>query len=260
MMTNPRRSLSRRAALLGAGAAGLGLAWPARAQKASQQKVSLTLPGGKQVSAALFLPLTVPAPAVVVAPDRFGLIEPTLDRIGSLAFEHYVVLAVDLYDGAVAGNAAQADALAASLDRAIAFNTVMAWADWIRADARCNRNIGLMGFGLGGGLVLDAALITQSLGTVLYETPILRRAEQLARLSGPLLGHYSQRDPRFSVAAQEDVQFELQKANKRSRLYNYDAEVDFANLASPNYARSEALLAWNRSAAFLRATVGVPKA
>jgi carboxymethylenebutenolidase len=132
----------------------------------------------------------------------------------------------------------------------------MAWADWIRADARCNRSIGLMGFGLGGGLVLDAALTTTSLGTVLYYSPITRRPEQLARLTGPLLGHYSQRDRQFGLDAQEDMQFQLQKANKRSRLYNYDAEADFANPASPNYSRSDALLAWNRSAAFLHATVG----
>jgi len=250
--------LTRRAALAGmaAGAGMVALASVARAQKPVQQKITLTLPGGKQVSAALFLPLSLPAPAIVVAPNRFGLVDSTLDRIGSLAFDHYLVVAVDLYDGVVAGNPTEAQALEGGLDRALAFNTVMAWADWIRADARCNRNIGLMGFGLGGGLVLDAALVATVLGTVIYDAPILRRPEQLARLTSPLLGHYSDRDLQFTVGQQEDVQYQLQKANKRSRLYSYDAEVDFANLGSPNYSRSDALLAWNRSVAFFRATVG----
>jgi carboxymethylenebutenolidase len=252
------RPVGRRRVLAGAAAsAGVFAFAPAlHAQKAVQQKVSLTLPGGKQVSAALYLPLSVPSPAIVVAPDRFGLTESMLDRAGALSFEHYLVLAVDLYDGVVANNDTEAQALEGGLDRALAFNTVMAWADWIRADARCNRNIGLMGFGLGGGLVLDAALTTTSLGTVLYYSPITRRPEQLARLSGPLLGHYSERDAQFPPATQEDVQFQLQKANKRSRLYSYDAEGDFANSASPSYSRSDALLAWNRSVAFLHATVG----
>lgn len=232
------------------------LAPVARAQKPVQQKISLTLPGGKQVSAALFLPSTLPAPAIVVAPNRFGLIDSALDRIGSLAFDRYLVVAVDLYDGVIATNPTEAQALEGGLDRALAFNTVMAWTDWIRADARCNRSIGLMGFGLGGGLVLDAALVASVLGTVIYDTPILRRPEQLARLTSPLLGHYSDRDLQFTLGQQEDAQFQLQKANKRSRLYAYDAEVDFYNLASPNYSRPEALLAWNRSVAFFRVTVG----
>jgi hypothetical protein len=58
------------------------------------------------------------------------------------------------------------------------------------------------------------------------------------------------------VSAQEDAQFALQSLNKRSRLYHYDAEGDFANAASPQYSRGDALLAWNRSVAFLNATVG----
>jgi carboxymethylenebutenolidase len=259
-MTDSRHKigLTRRTVLAGlaasAGTATFGST--ARAQKPVQQKITLTLPGGKQVSAALFLPLTLPAPAIVVAPDRFGLIDPTLDRIGSLAFDHYLVVAVDFYDGVVATNSTEAQALEGGLDRALAFNTVMAWADWIRADARCTRNIGLMGFGLGGGLVLDAALVASVLGTVIYDAPILRRPEQLARLSGPLMGHYSNRDLLFSVGQQEDAQFQLQKTNKRSRIYAYDAERDFANPASSNYSRSDALLAWNRSVAFFRITVG----
>ncbi|MEO8559593.1 MAG: hypothetical protein ABI439_11065, partial [Rhodospirillales bacterium] len=111
--------LTRRAALTGmaalAGAAALPLS--ARAQKPVQQKITLTLPGGKEVSAALFLPLTLPAPAIVVAPNRYGLIEPTLDRIGSLAFDHYLTVAVDLYDGVVAADVTEAQALEGGLDR-----------------------------------------------------------------------------------------------------------------------------------------------
>lgn len=250
--------LTRRQAMGGLAALGAlaSTGRPARAQKAVQQKVGLTLPGGKQVSAALFLPFTLPAPAIVVTPDRFGLVEAMLDRAGSLSFEHYIVVAVDLYDGAIASDVAQAQVLEAALDRAQAFNTVLAWADWVRADARCNRNVGLMGFGLGGGLALDAALTAPSLGTVIYYTPIMQRPEQLVRLTGPVLGHFSDRDPRFPVSAQEDLQFALEKLNKRNRLYHYDAEGDFANPASTQYSRSDALLAWNRSVAFLHATVG----
>jgi carboxymethylenebutenolidase len=91
---------------------------------------------------------------------------------------------------------------------------------------------------------------------VLYYTPIVRRPELMLRLNAPVLGHYSERNREFGVDAVEDLQFQLQKANKQSRVHLYDAEPDFANPASPQFSRGDALLAWNRTVAFFRANLG----
>ena len=90
---------------------------------------------------------------------------------------------------------------------------------------------------------------------MLYYTPINKRPELMLRLTAPIVGHYSERSCPFGINAVEDLQFQLQKA-KQSRLHLYDADPDFANPASPQFARADALLAWNRTVAFLRSTLG----
>jgi len=254
------RSLSRRT-LLASAAALTGLAaMPARRAQAQVQPVSesatLTLPGGKVVGATVYLPPNVPAPAVLLLHDRWGMTDVLRERAASLALDRYIVVCVDLFGGRVAETPLEAEKFAAALDPQEAVATVNGWVNWIRADARCNRNVGLLGFGMGGAMAVEASVQTPVQAVVLYYTPINKRPELMLRLTAPIVGHYSERNRAFSSAAVEDLQFQLQKANKQSRLHLYDADPDFANPASPQFARGDALLAWNRTVAFLRATLG----
>ncbi|MGE0153984.1 MAG: dienelactone hydrolase family protein [Reyranellaceae bacterium] len=250
-----RPRLSRRAALGGAAAALAALAMPARAQAVSEN-ATLTLPGGRMVGATLYLPPKVPAPAVLMVHDRFGMTDVLRERAAALALDRYVVLCADLFHGKVAETPIEAERLAAGLDREEAVETVAGWANWIRADARCSRSVGLLGFGLGGEMAAQAAMQTPVQALVVYYAALGRRPELMLRLTAPLLGHYSERNREFGIDAVEDLQFQLQKSNKKSRVHLYDADPDFANPASPQFARSDALLAWNRTVAFFRANLG----
>lgn len=58
------------------------------------------------------------------------------------------------------------------------------------------------------------------------------------------------------MSAIEDARYALQRSSKASRVFLYEADPDFANPASPQFARGDALLAWNRSVAFFRAHLG----
>ncbi len=248
--------VGRRALLAGAAAsvalvAGRG----AQAQPVSEN-ATLTLPGGRIVGATLYLPPKMPAPAVLMLPDRFGMTDVLRERAAALALDRYIVLCVDFYSGKVAETPIEADRLAQGLDMPEAAAIVAGWVNWIRADARCNRNIGLLGFGLGGQAAVETSLLTPVQALVLYYTPVATRPELMLRLSVPVLGHYSERNRAFAIEAVEDLQFQLQRANKQSRLHLYDADPDFANPASPQFARSDALLAWNRTVAFFRARLG----
>jgi carboxymethylenebutenolidase len=256
MSFDPSASALSRRALLGAAAASLaGLTLPARAQPVSEN-ATLTLAGGRMVGATLYLPPHVPAPAVLMVHDRFGMTDVLRERAAALALDRYIVLCVDLFQGKTAETAIDADKLVTALDRQAASATVSAWADWIRADARCNRNIGLLGFGLGGEAAVQASMLTPVQAMVLYYTALGQRPDLVMRLTAPILGHYSERNRDFGIDAVEELQFQLQKANKKSRVHLYDAEPDFANPASPQFARGDALLAWNRTVAFLRANLG----
>ena len=220
------------------------------------ESVAITLPGGRQSGATLYLPSGLPAPAVLVAHDRWGLTGALRERAAALAQDRYLVLAVDIFGGRSAATASEADRLAASLDRPSAIDALAGWTDWIRADARCTRQIGLLGMGLGGGIAVETAARTAVQAVAVYDTPLDRIAVPLTRLKEPLLGHFSERSREFPVAAVEDIGFRLQQASKASRLHLYDADPDFANPASPHFARAEALLAWNRTIAFFRAQLG----
>jgi carboxymethylenebutenolidase len=247
--------LSRRA-LLGSAAASLaGLALPATAQPVSEN-ATLTLSGGRVMGATLYLPPHVPAPAVLMVHDRFGMTDVLRERAAALALDRYIVVCVDLFQGKTAGTPMDAEKLVATLDRQAASDTVAGWADWIRADARCNRNIGMLGFGLGGDAAVQASSLTPVQAMVLYYTALGQRPDLVMRLTAPILGHYSERNREFGVDAIEELQFQLQKANKKSRVHLYDAEPDFANPASPQFARGDALLAWNRTVAFFRLNLG----
>lgn len=255
------KSIARRTILAGAAAlTGLAAALPVRRARAQVQPVSenatLTLPGGKMVGATVYLPPNLPAPAVLLLHDRWGMTDVLRERAASLALDRYIVVCVDLFSGRVAETPVEAEKLAAALDPQEAAATVNGWVNWIRADARCNRNVGLLGFGIGGAMAIEASVLTPVQAVVLYYTPINKRPELMLRLTAPIIGHYSERNPAFSIGAVEDLQFQLQKANKKSRLHLYDADPDFANPASPQFARGDALLAWNRTVAFLRATLG----
>lgn len=260
--SNKARRLTRRAALggglglaIGTGLASL-FAGSARAQLPASETATLTLPGGRLVGATLYLPPRIPAPAVLLVHDRFGLTDVLRERAAALALDRYMVVAVDLYHGRQAQNAAEAAKLEAALDREQAVATVNGWANWIRADARCTRNVGMLGLGLGGQVALEAAALSPIQALALYYALPQLRSGQTLRLNGPVLGHYSERDPQTSIAAVEDVQFQLQKTSKKSRFHTYDADPDFANPASPTFARADALLAWNRTVAFFRANLG----
>jgi carboxymethylenebutenolidase len=247
--------LSRRTLLGGLAASVAATAMPAAAQAVSEN-ATLTLSGGRVVGATLYLPPQVPAPAVLMVHDRFGMTDVLRERAAALALDRYIVLCVDLFQGKVAETPIEADRLTAALDRQSAIDTVAAWADWIRADARCNRNIGMLGFGLGGEAAVQATTLTPVQALVLYYTVLGKRPDLIMRLTSPILGHYSERNREFGVDAVEDLQFQLQKSNKKSRVHLYDAEPDFANPASPQFARGDALLAWNRTVAFFRANLG----
>lgn len=254
-----RRAVLGRRAVLAGGAAVLVLptqrATPAWAQPVSEN-ATLTLSGGKVVGATIYLPPQMPAPAVLMLPDRFGMTDVLRERAAALALDRYIVLCVDFYHGKVAETLIEADRLAQGLDMPEAAAIVAGWVNWIRADARCTRNVGLLGFGLGGQAAVETSLLTPVQALVLYYTPVRTRPELMLRLTAPILGHYSERNRAFGIDAVEDLQFQLQKTSKQSRLHLYDADPDFANPASPQFARSDALLAWNRTVAFFRVRLG----
>lgn len=249
---------ARRAFLAGAATLPLAavLADPALAQAAGDrlEEVSLTLSGGQTVKAALALPGKLPAPAVVLIHEWWGL----NDQIKAVAAEYaeqgYVALAVDLYGGGVGTKPEEAMALMKALDPKVATETMVSWIDWLKKSDRTTGKVATVGWCFGGGWSLNASLATPVDATVIYYGNVAKTADQLASLQSPVLGHFGTLDQNINKEMVGGFEKAMAEAGKADMLtvHWYEANHAFANPSGARYDAEDAKLAWERTLAFLK--------
>ncbi len=251
--------LARRDVIVGLAGVSLAsvLANPrlARAAAGSLETVTLTTAGGRSVSAALAVPAAAPAPAVMLVHEWWGL----NDQIKSVAAElgklGYLALAVDLY-GKVAATPDEAKALMGALDPKAATDTVTSWLRWLKFDKRSTGKVASIGWCFGGGWALNASLAEPADATVVYYGNVAKTADELRPLEGPVLGHFGEKDQRINHAMVDGFAAAMTKAGKRLEAHWYDADHAFANPTGTRYDEADAKLAWERTLAFLKQTIG----
>ncbi len=248
------QTLARRDILKGAAATPLAavLANPslARAAAAGLETVTIETPSGRSVSASLAMPKTEPAPAVVLIHEWWGL----NDQIKAVAAEYanngYVALAIDLYDGQVTDERDRARELVGAVDQPEGIETTTAWMSWLQAHGKTTDKIGTVGWCFGGGWSLLASMNAPADATVIYYGNVARKADDLAALKGPVLGHFATTDRFINEEMVEGFQAEMEKANKPLTVHWYEADHGFANPTSARYDKGDAALAWERTSAF----------
>lgn len=118
-------------------------------------------------------------PAVIVLQEWWGLNEHIQDVARRLAREGYVALAPDLYKGQVATEPDEARKLVMELDMPAAVQEIGSAADFLLAqDYVSGEQVGVMGFCMGGGLVLQSALARSGHGALWRSRSLLRLAAQ----------------------------------------------------------------------------------
>jgi carboxymethylenebutenolidase len=260
-MTEMSPLLSRRRIVV-AGAAGLPLAAiladPRLSALAAEgtETVTATLSGGQSVIAALAVPNQVPAGGVVLVHEWWGLNNEIKTMAVEFAREGFVALAVDLYGGSVGSTREEAMALMQAVDPAIATETLTVWVAWLRGDQRVNGKVATLGWCFGGGWALNAAIATPVEATVVYYGRVNRESEDLAKLSGPVLGHFGERDGNINHEMVDPFVERMQDAGKPVEVHWYDADHAFANPTGDRYDQDDAKLAWQRTLDFLRAHLG----
>lgn len=254
-MQPTRRDLM--AALAAAAPLAAVLAEPglARAAAAALEEVSLTTAGGRTVKAALALPAAQPAPSLVLIHEFWGLNDQIKAVAAECAKQGYAALAVDLYDGRSSGVADEARLLMQSLDPAAATDTLVSWVQWMRARAEGTDKVGVIGWCLGGGWALNTSIATPVEATVIYYGRVEQPADRLARLKGPVLGHFATRDANINRPMVERFEQAMQEAGKALTVYWYDADHAFANPTGARYDEADAALAWERTLSFLRSNL-----
>ena len=217
------------------------------------ERVTFTSKNGDTVGAALGLPAgDGKAPTVVVVQEWWGLnpqIEGIVDR---LAGEGFVALAPDLYRGALAKDATEANKMMTELDGKRALADLEGAVAYLREHARGNGKVAMTGFCMGGAYTLASACTIRGLAAVVPFYGIPPRADY-ARVEAPILFHVAEHDGWVTPAKAREVESTVTTHGGSIQLEIYDADHAFMNENRPEvYAAAAAALAWERTVAFLR--------
>ena len=236
-------------------AAVLADAGLARAAAAGLATISLTTPGGQTVGAALARPDATPAAAVLLVHEWWGLNDQIKSVAAAFAEAGYLALAVDLYKGQSANTSAGARALMGAVVADEAVDTLKTWARWLKAHELSDGKLGTIGWCFGGGWSLGASLAEPADATVVYYGRVGGTPERLARLKGPVLGHYATRDQWINKQMVRAFEAAMDKAGRPYASHWYEADHAFANPSSGRYDRADAQLAWTRTLEFFAANL-----
>ncbi len=172
------------------------------------------------------------------------------------AAEGFIALAPDLYHGTVipVGDAAAAGAAMKALDFGAAVRDIAAAVAELRADPRCNGEVAVTGYCMGGALTLAAAVEIPGLAAVVpfYGTP---GARDWSQVTAPIQAHFALHDTWATVTAAQAIQAAIEAAGTTTmELHVYDAQHAFCNEARPEvHDATAAATAWSRAVAFVRA-------
>jgi carboxymethylenebutenolidase len=245
-----------------AGIAGLPLATiladPRLAALAAEatEAVSITTKGVQTVSGAIALPAAKPAPALVLIHEWWGLNDEIKTMAAEFAKEGYVALAADLYAGSVATSPQEAQALMQSVDSEKATDTLVSWVEWLRANPAVNGKVATVGWCFGGGWAINAATATPVNATVIYYGRLPQSADEVKTVSGPVLGHFGEKDKFINREMVTGFEKAMKEAGKPLTVHWYEADHGFANPTGARYDKQDAQVAWERTRAFLKDALG----
>ena len=109
-----------------------------------------------------------------------------------------------------------------------------------------------IGWCFGGGWSLNASLAAPADATVVYYGSVAKTEDQLARLKGPVLGHFATKDQWINEDMVGGFEKAMAAAGKPFETHWYEAEHAFANPSGGRYDETDATLAWQRTLAFLK--------
>jgi len=196
-----------------------------------------------------------PLPAVIMIHEWWGLNDNIRAMADRLAAEGYIVFAVDLFSGDVAGTVGEARALMmqAIEDPDSARENIRAAFDLVSNTAGAPR-IGSIGWCFGGGWSLNMAqLYPDELdASIIYYGQVTDDEELLRPIGAPILGLFGADDTGIKVASVEAFRDALERLRKNYEVHIYPGVGHaFANPTGNNYDAAAAEDAWWRTLEFL---------
>ncbi|MBL8223715.1 MAG: dienelactone hydrolase family protein [Chromatiales bacterium] len=218
--------------------------------------------GGKPVTGFLTRPQgsgKEKLPALIVIHEWWGLNDNVRDEAKRLAGEGYVVLAVDLYQGATA----DAPPAAMKLSRGLTENPGPAEDNLKQAYAYLTKElkaprIGTIGWCLGGRWSFRTALLfpEEVDAAVIYYGSVKADDAEVARLKMPVLGLFGGKDRVVPMPMVDAFREQAARLGRDVTIQVYpEADHAFANPSGTAYDAPAAEDAWARTTAFLEANL-----
>jgi carboxymethylenebutenolidase len=194
-------------------------------------------------------------PAVIVIHDWWGLNDWVKEQTEKIAEQGYVVLAVDLYDGKVATDPAEANELSRGIGQDRAVVDLIAGAIYLSARKDVDRDrIGSVGWSMGGGYSLQLAMRDPHLrACVVNYGPLPTDPNDLGQITAAVLGNFGADDKGITPADVHAFEKTMKTAGKFVDVRIYEgAGHAFANPANTQSYRPDAAAdAWTRTINFL---------
>ncbi|HEX4506528.1 MAG TPA: dienelactone hydrolase family protein [Alphaproteobacteria bacterium] len=207
--------------------------------------------------------LVKPAPsgrwsAVLVGHDERGFDRHATDVAAGLAALGFLAIAVDYLSPE--GGTPKDSAAATDMMRKLGFTSTLersrAVFAWLKQRPDCTGKIGALGFGWGGGVATDLAVIEPALtAAVSYYGPQSSYflGLEYKEMKAATMLHYAGRDRAINAGiAQFDGTIRNETSAPAPEIFVYTgADHGFADDSDPHYEKPTADLAWSRSTAFL---------
>ena len=193
-------------------------------------------------------------PAIVVIQEWWGLNDQICGVADRFARAGYNALAPDLYQGRLTTVPDEANHLMTGLDfPAATHQDLRGAAQHLKTHSG---KVAVMGFCMGGALTIAAGVHVPEFAAAVcfYGIPPKDFADP-AKMRVPFQGHFANQDDWCTPAAVDELEKALKSAGIEHEIYRYDAAHAFANERSAAYDVACANQAWDRMAAFLKATI-----
>ncbi len=199
-----------------------------------------------------------PLPGLIILQEWWGLNEHIKEVTRRFAAQGYVALAPDLYKGSVATEPDEARKLVMALDMPEAVAEIGQASNYLLGlESVRGEKVGIVGFCMGGRLVLASALELDTLAAAVpfYGSPLT--AEESAAVKAPVQGHYGSEDGGIPVDGVKAMEAAMQAADIESEFYIYEgAPHAFFNDTAASYRPEAAAQAWERTLAWFAAHLG----
>jgi carboxymethylenebutenolidase len=209
---------------------------------------------GRTTRGYLAKPASGNGAGVLVIQEWWGLVPHIKDVCDRFAAEGFTALAPDMYHGETASEPDTAGKLFMALNIGQAEKDLSGAARYLAGHSSTSK-IGAVGFCMGGQLALFAGCLDKNIGAVVDFYGIHPNVHpDYARLSGPVLGLFAEKDAFVTPETARGVEAAIKKAGKAVEIHIYPG-VDHAFFNDTNtaaYDKPAAEDAWRRTLAHFR--------